>query len=131
MATKKHDLTTGKDNITGKGGVDLFLGGKGELGSDDVLNGGGGIDTISAELSGKHLAPVMKGIEKGIFSHHGFADFELDLLHAQQMTRLAVRNFQVWDLMPTALSRRAWITHFCGILPRYMRSIACWQFRFH
>jgi Ca2+-binding RTX toxin-like protein len=90
--TTKHNLTSGKDKITGNSGVDLFVGTKGELGSNDVLNGGGGIDTISAELSGKHLVPTLKNIEKGIFTHKGGAYFGLDLLHAQQMTSLALKN---------------------------------------
>lgn len=94
MATKKHNLTTGTDHITGKAGIDLFLGAKGELGSNDVLNGAGGMDTISAVLNGKHLAPVMKNIEKGIFTHQGIHAVGLDLAHAQQMTKLTFKNIQ-------------------------------------
>lgn len=93
MTTKKHNLTSGKDHITGKGASDLFVGSKFELGSNDVLNGGAGIDTISAELTGKHLAPVMKNIEKGIFTHQGKSAVGLDLADAQQMTSVTLKNF--------------------------------------
>jgi len=92
MSTKKHNLTLHKDHITGGKGADLFIGTKGELASNDVLDGGKGIDTVSATLSGKLVAPVMAHIEKGNFTLNSKTDVVLDLAHAAQMRQLTVHD---------------------------------------
>jgi hypothetical protein len=92
MTTKKHNLTAHKDHITGGKGADLFIGTKGTLASNDVLDGGKGTDMVSATLSGKLVAPVMANIEKGSFTLNSKTDVVLDLAHAEQMRQITIHD---------------------------------------
>ena len=96
MPVAKHKLTVNADKINGGAGVDLFIAalksGSPTLNSDDTLNGGKGIDTIKATLVGGSITPVMKNIEKGIFTTGDIGDVGLDLLHAAQMQSLRFRQ---------------------------------------
>lgn len=63
-------LTEGVDNIQGTAGNDTIIAGEGSaggvhtLGASDVINGGGGIDTIDIKLVGHQLTPRMSNVEK-------------------------------------------------------------------
>jgi len=96
MTTKKHDLTTGADNLISGSGKDLFnaplFAGMMTLNSADVLDGGKGIDTIKATLLDGTIAPVMKHIEHGIFTTSGLSKAVLDLSHASAMTDLTFQK---------------------------------------
>jgi hypothetical protein len=98
MLSLKHHLTSGADHLTGINGKDLFLaplvksGGhlKPTLTSADVLDGGAGIDTISAFITDLKIAPHLENIERGIFKHGAGTLSTLDLAHASDLTDITI-----------------------------------------
>ena len=91
MAAKKFNLTKGKDQFDGSKGNDEFVAKPGTLGTQDVLDGRGGLDKITAILGSSAIAPTMKSIETGIFTVFNSAAASLDLDHAAQMKAVTVK----------------------------------------
>jgi len=55
-------LAVGNDRVNGTDGNDTFIAGQGTLSSADVINGGGGLDTLKASISGI-VSPTISGVE--------------------------------------------------------------------
>ena len=94
MPVTKHTLTLGKDTITGVSGVDLFVAPAGTLNSLDVLEGGGGVDTIAVDMITTFAHPTLKHIEKAIFTHTGAITAGLDLINAKQLASVEFDAFK-------------------------------------
>lgn len=94
MAISKHKLTTKADRIAGGSAADLFLGpldgSTPTLNGTDRLNGGASVDEIRATLGVGLIAPVMKNIERGVFTFRDADVVALDLVHAGQMRSLTL-----------------------------------------
>lgn len=92
MVVHRHKLTVDADTVNGGKESDLLLAplqnGSATLNGTDVLNGGRGTDTIRATLAHGAIAPVMKNIERGIFTIGNVSETHLDLLNALQMRSL-------------------------------------------
>jgi hypothetical protein len=54
--------TAGLDTLSGTAGNDTFTAGQGTLGSNDVIDGGAGLDTLKASITGI-IAPTISGVE--------------------------------------------------------------------
>jgi serralysin len=97
MGAHTLKLTTGIDHLDGGAGNDMFVApkkdGKGTLGNDDVLSGGKGFDTLTAELVGSKLKPTMSGIEEALFTRAAKADVTLDLGKAKGLESLSLDHF--------------------------------------
>ncbi len=74
-------LTTGVNNFTGGAGADSFDGSLSTanqtLGSSDNLNGAGGVDSLSAVLTGGVTTATLKDIETVSLTATGAATFDL------------------------------------------------------
>lgn len=98
MKIVKHKLTTETDKITGAANKDLFLAplsGPGHLPtltSTDRLDGGGGLDSIRANLDDVPTAPIMKSIERGAFTFAEASNISLDLAKAKQMRDVTLKS---------------------------------------
>ncbi|MDB5525631.1 MAG: hypothetical protein JWM58_3394 [Rhizobium sp.] len=96
MPAKKHTLSIHPDDIDGSSGADSFIAQLADAGGEptatlsslDKLDGRGGRDRIVAALETIMVAPVMKNIELGRFTHPSTAETTLDLAKARQMTSL-------------------------------------------
>lgn len=101
MAIHKHKLTTGIDHLSGGKGSDLYLApaimkdGKlsATLSNTDVINGGGGSDTIRAALMGNVLHPSLANIEQAVFRRQSSQAVKLDLDKAGALEHLTLDRF--------------------------------------
>lgn len=62
----QFNLTSGNDNITGTDGDDTFIASIGTVQHADVIKGGGGFDTLKAQLTGSNVgavAPTISDVE--------------------------------------------------------------------
>lgn len=118
MAGTRHKLTTNADKIKGGTGSDLFLGSLSgpshlpTLTSNDRLDGGKGVDTIRATLDDVATAPVMKNIERGIFSFTEASTIPLDLAKARQMHGLTMRSADGLDGAVVEIDHAAGVRSF-------------------
>jgi hypothetical protein len=92
----KHKLTIETDQLNGGQSADLFIApldnGQQTFTSADRINGGGGEDSIHAQLLSGSLNAHLKNVETGIFSIGTVSAVNLDLIHAAALKHLALKG---------------------------------------
>jgi hypothetical protein len=98
---KTFHLKRRADHITGTAGKDGFLALAAVIDGQeyptwtnrDVLDGGRGADTITAEVDGASLTPRMKSIEKAVLSRNSTDALALDLAKAGNLRAITLDDF--------------------------------------